>query len=246
MSRQPGKALGQEQPLAPPRPSWVRRSLHGWLSSGTRKALRNLASEWHASRLHRRGVRYARRYRGQKGLKLHLGCGPVLKPGWVNIDMQPGTDLTLDLREPLPFADGSCAVVYSEHFLEHLDYPKAALQFLFEVHRVLQPGGTISLVVPDVDYAIDTCRQPETPEWFEHARKHWAYPAWCQTRIEFLNYVFHQKGHHRFAYDFETLAKVLGQAGFVNAVKREFDPALDSETRRIGSLYVSASSARVG
>ncbi|HOX07096.1 MAG TPA: methyltransferase domain-containing protein [Planctomycetota bacterium] len=212
-----------------------------WLPVGFRKAVRSLLKEWQVWRLHRRGVRRARRFAGQKGLKLHLGCGPNLKPSWVNIDLQAGADLTLDLREPLPFADGSCAVVYAEHFLEHLDYPKAALQFLEDARRVLQPDGLLSLVVPDVEYAIRTCLAPETPEWFEHARKHWAYPDWCVTRMDFLNYVFHQKGHHRFAYDFETLTRLLGQAGFGEVAKREFDPALDTEHRRIGSLYVRAS-----
>jgi hypothetical protein len=65
---------------------------------------------------------------------------------------------------------------------------------------------------------------------------------------ELLHYAFRtyqfaflrQDGEHRFAYDEETLSKVLGLAGF-NEIKRDdFDPELDSEHRRVGSLFISA------
>ena len=68
-------------------------------------------------------MRKARRYSNATGLQLHFGCGANVKPGFVNIDLSNAADLTLDLREQLPFADGSCSLVYSEHFLEHIEYP---------------------------------------------------------------------------------------------------------------------------
>ena len=45
---------------------------------------------------------------------------------------------------------------------------------------------------------------------------------------------------HRFAYDFETLKKLLEVCGFSDVRERPYDPALDSEHRRIGSLFVTA------
>jgi len=50
-------------------------------------------------------------------------------------------------RIPLP--DSSVDVVYSSHMFEHLDRA-AAEAFLDEVRRVLMPGGTVRLAVPDL------------------------------------------------------------------------------------------------
>jgi hypothetical protein len=56
--------------------------------------------------------------------------------------------------------------------------------------------------------------------------------------MEHINYNFRQDGEHRFCYDFETLKALLERCGFINVRRREFDPALDSKEREIGSLYV--------
>jgi hypothetical protein len=55
-------------------------------------------------------------------------------------------------------------------------------------------------------------------------------------------------GSHRYAYDIETLSYALHQAGFVRLTPRSYDPALDSELRKLGTLYVDAykpSAARI-
>lgn len=55
-----------------------------------------------------------------------------------------------DLREPLPFPDGAFAVVYHSHVLEHLD-PEQGARLLGECGRVLEPGGLVRVVVPDLE-----------------------------------------------------------------------------------------------
>jgi SAM-dependent methyltransferase len=118
------------------------------------RTLQGLRAEFDLLRCHRRGVAAAtERYDRASGLRLHLGCGDTRKPGWVNIDTHRG-DLTLDLRMPLPFRDGSCAAIYSEHFLEHVDYPDATLRLLGECRRVLQPGGLFDIGVPDTEWPL--------------------------------------------------------------------------------------------
>jgi hypothetical protein len=49
------------------------------------KAGRNLQQEINIASVHRRGVRAAKRLCDQRELKLHFGCGPNKKPGWINI-----------------------------------------------------------------------------------------------------------------------------------------------------------------
>jgi hypothetical protein len=56
--------------------------------------------------------------------------------------------------------------------------------------------------------------------------------------MHLVNYSFRQGSEHKYAYDFETLARVLTEAGIIKVRRREFDPDLDSVDRRDGTLYV--------
>jgi predicted SAM-dependent methyltransferase len=60
-----------------------------------------------------------------------------------------------DLRRGIPFADDTFAVVYHSHFLEHLER-KAARTFLSECYRVLEPGGILRIVVPDLRFLVSS------------------------------------------------------------------------------------------
>ncbi len=201
-----------------------------------RNAWRQLRVEYGLHRLHQKNVKAAQQYRGKTGQKLQLGCGPRLKEGWINVDLIPQADLMLDLREPLPFDTDSCSIVYAEHFLEHVDYPGPASELLKECARVLSPGGTISLAVPDIELVMKSYVNGGDDKYYD-AQRRW-HPDWCVTQAEHVNYNFRQDGQHRFAYDFETLARLVTECGFTDVKRREFDPELDSEDRITGSLYI--------
>jgi predicted SAM-dependent methyltransferase len=207
---------------------------------GLRAALRLFRGEIVAYRRHRGGIKRAAKYRGQTDLKLNIGCGPHTKAGWLNIDLlSPEVELALDMREPMPFGDNSAIVIYSEHFLEHLDYPRPATRFLNECRRILKPGGKFSVGVPDTEWPLKAYVGPDDDGYFAYSKAMWL-PEWCQTRMDDINYHFRQEGEHRFAYDYETLHRVLMEAGFVNIRRRAFDRALDTEDRKVGTLYVDA------
>ena len=91
---------------------------------------------------------------------VHLGCGDgtTLRrylpdpPGAVRVDLDhkgllknAGDRLVADARS-LPFLDASVGLMYSEHFLEHVRTPSAALS---EIYRVLRPGGRFIFVTPN-------------------------------------------------------------------------------------------------
>jgi predicted SAM-dependent methyltransferase len=223
-------------------------------SLGVKVAAHTLLAEYRIQRLHRSGVSKARRFVGQKQLKLNLGCGPNVKEGWVNIDLSRWADLHLDLREDLPFADESVALIYSEHFFEHLAYPDEVRHLLLESFRVLQPGGVFSVGVPDlepqlVEYVRETTDSNGLqPEDFARKRKArgeeeqnlWI-PRWVfTTHLHIINWYFRQNNEHKYAYDFQTLATVLAEAGFDEIERRPFNPELDTEKRRAETLYVDA------
>ncbi len=208
-------------------------------TAGFQQALRNLESELNSMKLHNKGLLDAMRYHESNGLKLHLGCGQFPKEGWVNIDLNDKADITLDLRESLPFRDSSCEIVYSEHFLEHIDYPENVIALLKECYRALEPGGIFSAGVPDTEWPLLEYAGVKQDGYFEKAKALW-HPKWCETEMEHINYHFRQGSDHRFAYDFKTLKHVLSGVGFIEVTRRAFDPQLDSKARELGTLYVDA------
>ena len=86
--------------------------------------------------------------------RLNVGCGEKTRPGWLNIDLDLRADMRLDVRRPLPLPGDSCAEIYSEHVLEHLAYPGEVEEILRDWWRVLAPGGTLSVGVPDTKYPL--------------------------------------------------------------------------------------------
>ena len=217
----------------------IKQFLKSQTSAGLRSSIRNVWREITILRKHRKGIHLARKLRGQPHLRLHLGCGPKVKHGWINIDLASQADITLDMREPLPFLQNSCAIIYSEHFLEHIDYPEQTQLFLKECYRVLEPGGLFSVGVPDTEWPIAEYAGVRTEGYFHIAKERW-HPAWCQTEMEHINYHFRQGEEHRFAYDFKTLAQALTSVGFQKVQRREFDEELDTLDRELGILYVNA------
>src|SRR6266852_5924037 len=108
------------------------------LPVGLRAATEQLAAEVVYRKRRLQGLLKSRKYRGQHSMAMHLGCGSRIKDGWVNIDLTRAADLTLDVRERLPFRDNTFRIIYSEHFLEHFHYPRDITHLLSECYRVLE------------------------------------------------------------------------------------------------------------
>jgi predicted SAM-dependent methyltransferase len=210
------------------------------MSPGETAAWRAFQAERAISSYHRAGVRQIRRRSLSRPAKLNLGSGSYRKDGFLNIDLFPGGDVTLDLRRGLPFDSDCCELIFSEHCFEHIDYPEPISFVLRECLRVLRPGGELWFSVPDTEWPLaDYSAGPGAP-YFKACAEHGWHPEGCTTRMEHINYHFRQGTEHRFAYDFETAEKVLAAAGFTDVRRRPFDPSLDSEHRRVGSLFVAA------
>ena len=80
---------------------------------------------------------------------LNLGCGFQKLPGMVNVDAFENCepDIKWDLNNfPYPWEDNSIHAIFAAHIFEHLDDWWGALK---ECARILVPGGTLEIRVPD-------------------------------------------------------------------------------------------------
>jgi len=84
--------------------------------------------------------------------KLNLGCGLRFHPEWTNMDLTSQSPYVQahNIRMGIPFPDGYFDVVYHSHLFEHIPKHKA-LSFLQECRRILIPGGSIRMAVPDLE-----------------------------------------------------------------------------------------------
>lgn len=131
-------------------------------------------------------------------LRLHLGCGLVHRPGWVNIDLfeAAAADLQADAGL-LPFPDGSAAAVDARQLIEHLGYV-GAIYALHEWARVLAPGGELCIETPDRDGVLAAAAAPATAE-------------------RALPWLFGDERRglgHRYLFSFAELAGLPARAGF--------------------------------
>ncbi len=155
-------------------------------------------------------------------LKLHIGSGAAILPGWLNLDAG-GADLALNVNWGLPFPDESVRFVYTAHVLEHLRFGDQAPQYVGEIRRVLKPNGAARFVVPDLGRLLDAYARRDA-EFFEARSQFYPMNAGFvdQDGIPTLDYLLLFSGsswqtmnyNHKFGYDAHTLQGLLRRCGF--------------------------------
>lgn len=157
------------------------------------------------------GILYRAFRAARKGqLKVHLGPGKKnYIEGWVNVDANAFTgkcDVWADLRNPLPFHDGTVDAFYSHHVIEHLpDIPF----HLAEVFRCLKPGGVYRVGGPSGDSAILKFMENDS-DWFSD------FPD-KRTSIggKFENFIF-CRGEHLSILTFSMLEEYMSAIGYAD------------------------------
>lgn len=174
-------------------------------------------------------------------MKLHLGCGKRLIPGFFHIDVidYPHIDLLHEVDRLPMIADASVDLVYACHVLEHF-HRKDASRVLVEWHRILRSGGVLRIAVPDFGAIV---------KLYDRTKKLNDVIGLLFGRGDFLYNI------HFDVYDEESLTRAITDAGFreahrydwrktehagVDDYSQAYYPHMEKETGMLLSLNVEA------
>ena len=179
---------------------------------------------------------------------IQFGCGNHHLKDYINVDIIMPADVIWDIRENVPFEDNSINKIFSEHMLEHIDYPISVNNFLSECYRILKDGGEFIVGIPDCSFPLEDIQNNSN----ENLKK--AIEEWYKKRedvtdnmknsIDYLNYVmrdqlFHEKYHaHFWGYTYENLSQLLEKHGFKNIEVWNVDMNIINPKRLWGTLYI--------
>ena len=173
--------------------------------------------------------------------RLNWGCGSWTEPGWINCDSKegPGIDVSCDIRDGLPFEDGSMDYVVSIHALPEVPYPDL-MPVLVELGRVLKAGGVLRLGLPDLDRGIDA--------YLRRDATHFMVPDEEMTSLsgKFIMHIL-WFGYTRTLFTHPFIEELLVRAGFASVTPCGFRDTLSAhpgivelDNRENESLFVEA------
>jgi predicted SAM-dependent methyltransferase len=151
--------------------------------------------------------------------------------GYVHVDSRAEVhpDVVADIQHLDKFPDGSADIIYCAHVLEHIPRPHI-LDVLEEWRRVLKPGGTLRLSVPDFFVLADL--------YLNEGVSMWRITGPLHGRQDY------EANTHYITFDYEYLAWLLGTAGYHDI--RRWQPAQvhpagydDISLARIDGRYIS-------
>lgn len=135
-------------------------------------------------------------------MRLHVGCGDVVLPGWTNLDIEklPGVDIIDDITTLTKIPDNSCDIIYASHVLEHVGRNEFE-DVIRTWNKKLKKNGILRIAVPDFEKII----------------------TWYQRTKQIIDIVGLVSGgqktkydYHKMIYDKKSLTEILLKMGFDN------------------------------
>jgi predicted SAM-dependent methyltransferase len=163
-------------------------------------------------------------------IKLNIGSR-AKADGWKNFDILPGpeVDFVGDCVDLSQFADNSVETIYASHVLEHISYQQDLQAALKEWFRVLEPGGTLMISVPDLEML---CRLYLSPT------------LQAEHRFQIMQIMFggqvDEYDFHAVGLSYELLSYYLNTAGFAEIKRVEnFGLFLDCSLVQVAGVFIS-------
>ena len=157
--------------------------------------------------------------------KLHLGCGNIRIPGYINIDCAEtsAADMLLNINEiDFYYQPETVDVIYISHVLEHF-YRISIPLLLQKFFNILKPGGILRLAVPDWDAVVE--RYNETKDLDE------------VIKLIYSNHHVPFDGHYHI-WNFDTINRDLLSVGFTNIYKYDWKQTEHSNIDDFSRAYL--------
>lgn len=152
----------------------------------------------------------------EKPYRLHLGCGHVGLPGFVNVDVMhtSGVDVVDNIRFLRRFPNNCASQIYASHVLEHFGHAEI-IPILERWFDVLMPGGEIRISVPDIDRIVkiyyDNPKHFQTP-----GNSPWIGLIYGGQTTPY--------DYHKTGYNFCWLKYLMEQVGYVDCAEYPHEP----------------------
>jgi len=158
---------------------------------------------------------YFFKYTGKRYKGIHLGSGSIKIDGFLNFDANIffNSDITANI-EKIKLAEDSVDCIYNSHILEHIRRNET-LKILKEWNRVLKPGGTIYICVPDLKALFEIYLNNLSDYDKDEEKK---------NKVDLIARIIyggqtHKYNYHFTGFSFPTLKKALELSGFNNIEK---------------------------
>lgn len=150
-----------------------------------------------------------------KIVKLNLGCGSDVRPGYVNVDKFPSQPDVIAADFPqLPFTNNYADEVVLSHVLEHFGYADG-LTLCREMLRVLKKGGVANIEVPDVAWCMaQFLGAPEPNQWTDPTMDYNTAHKWGLYAQAIWGDQHNDGLYHKWGYTAHRLMHTLTAAGF--------------------------------
>lgn len=155
-------------------------------------------------------------------VKLDIGSGGWrYAPDYTTVDLYAAADVRAPMLN-LPYESDSIEEIWCSHAFEHVPFTEVK-KVLAEFKRVLKPGTSITITVPDFDWIAQY--------WLSNKSN--TFGSWSEM-VVFGNQE-HEGEYHKSAWSLEKLKSVLLEAGFsINSI----DYLWDHEVQSIRAIAV--------
>ena len=114
-------------------------------------------------------------------MKLNLGSSDRQFPGFISVDIAPPADQIVDLSKPWPWPDSSVDEVRAHDVFEHLP---DRIQTMNELWRVLQPGCTATIELPNAAHGAGQWQDPtHVSQWCMNSFQYFEHGSFATQRL---------------------------------------------------------------
>lgn len=177
-----------------------------------------------------------------KSKKVNFGSGTDIKKDFINIDMNGLADIFLDVRNKSNIPSSSIELIYSSHFIEHLEHHELISHFK-ECFRILKKDGTLRLGVPKFENTFnDYCsgNKVEVDKQKSILSKKFNIDEKYICRMDLINRSVYEFGHHKICLDSVKVKNLLIFCGFEDKRIKivDFDNSIDVKSRKDDTFFI--------